>query len=294
MSIAITRVGGFGAPIHVGLARPPGGIRATSAVTRRNAVTLTLEIPDAIPAGRYSLTLLAAAGSVVHMQIVSVYVKDSAPHAVFTSPAPGLTIQAAARARLAWNERPGDARIVGRQLITQAGRVATPGTCAGVSFATQSIDSTAAPGSQRVSSGSCYRWLLTLTDAHGLRSVAHSGTLLVDASPPRPFHWISAPSGSTQTIRGTAFRLRWAGGSDAASGLAPEQLVARYRAGLTASGSCRLNGFTLDTPLHRTANGSIEKNLAAGACYVWTVRTVDKAGNSAGSVVSGYVITPRR
>lgn len=110
INIAITRVGGFSDPISVELVKAPAGVRASSTATRRGATSIAVRLPKNMLGGRYSLTVRAEAGSVVHLQTVSLFVRSGAPIATFLSPA-AQTMQWSRRIQLSWTERASGAPI---------------------------------------------------------------------------------------------------------------------------------------------------------------------------------------
>ncbi len=152
-------------------------------------------------------------------------------------------------------------------------------------------------GSLRLSYGSgasSAQLALSSVNGAGMRSPQATLTLMPDSSSPAAATWVSAPTGTTKHIRGSYFKLRWSSASDSGSGLAAQQVVARYRAPLTSSGTCTRNGFSADTGFRLASNASWASGLEAHSCYVWSIRTVDNVGNTSAYVVSGYVITDRR
>jgi hypothetical protein len=411
VGVELVRVGGFDDPITVSLVNPPVGISATDTITRGSSATLKVRVSDTIRLGRYTLTVSAGAQELVHSQTITVVVRGSAPQASFTSPRTDLAIQSAATVSVAWTEKAGGAAVSGRRLDRQSAPIKTPGSCANAAYTTESTTANAAPRTDRVRSGYCYRWVLTLTDTAGLSSTVYSGDVLVDASAPRaPIvrlggtasyvpdlvdlgvgtaylsdtgtlwvrggsngsaalavsstdpesgvarnaasatgsgwkaawvgdsangslrlsysaaagsgqlsvsavngaglsgsaatltlardssapaagAWVTAPTGATKVVRGAYFKLDWTSVGDIGSGLAAQQIVGRYRAGLNADGSCKTNGFQPDGGFRLATDASWDSGLVAGSCYAWSLRTLDNVGNASPAVVSGYVIT---
>ena len=411
VSVDLGRVGGFDDPVVVSLANPPAGFGATPIVTRGATVALRLRVDAAVRTGHYSLTVQGNANGIVRSQVVDVTVHGSAPQVALTSPRNSLSVQSDPSVTVAWNEQTGGASISGRRLDRQAGAIRTPGSCDGVSYATDLTRTNVTRVTDTLRTGYCYRWVVTLTDSAGLKSTAYSGDVLVDTSAPRaptvqltggaaytpdlaalgidttylsasgvlwvrsgvsgnvPMQisgsdpesgvarfvsdvsgtgwstywvgdsangalrlyygtasstgqlsvttvngagassaattmtlmrdasdpsaatWVSAPAGTTRNIHGAYFRLVWSAGTDTGSGLAAQQIVGRYRAPLNADGTCRTNDFVADGGFRLATDNSWDSGLAAGACYVWSLRTVDNVGNTSASIVSGYVIT---
>ena len=132
---------------------------------------------------------------------------------------------------------------------------------------------------------------VTAVNGAGLTGPATTMTLMRDGTDPVAPVWASAATDTTKSIHGAYFRLDWSGGSDTGSGLAAQQIVGRYRAPLTSSGTCQTNGFVADGGFRLASDNSWDSGLVANSCYVWSLRTVDNVGNTSASVVSGYVIT---
>ncbi len=135
---------------------------------------------------------------------------------------------------------------------------------------------------------------VTTVNGAGSSSTATTVTLMRDGTDPSTATWVTAPSGTTKTIRGSYFRLDWSGASDTGSGLFAQQIVGRYRAPLNPDGTCRTNAFVADGGFRLATDNAWDSGLQAGSCYVWSIRTVDNVGNMSASVVSGYIITGRR
>lgn len=412
VGVQLTRVGGFSGSVSVSLDANSVGFSAQRLVTRGTVATLQVDVAPATKPGRYSLVVRAVSGDVVHTAVVVVTVGGTTPHVGFTSPPSGVTIQSGTDVHVAWIEKSGAAQITSRRLERQLGAIRAPGTCDGVSYSTEVTRNNATETTDHVRSGFCYRWILTLTDASGVRSTIQSGVVLVDATAPRaptvqiagnaayapdlnalgidqayighsgqvwvragvsgsvavdvdaydgesgvarnianvtrntgwriawvgdsadgalrlyydtqgstarleiasqngagligPVSggtlmrdasspsaavWQSAPADSTREIDGSYFKLDWTGATDVGAGLSDYQVVGRYRAGLNSDGTCKSNGFAADGGFHLVRNHGWESGLVPGACYVWSVRTLDNVGNISASVVSGYVIT---
>ena len=151
-----------------------------------------------------------------------------------------------------------------------------------------------ADGSLRLdyaSSGGTAKLDVSSVNNAGLEGPSTLGTLLRDSTAPDAATWVSAPSDTTRQIHGTYFKLIWTGGSDIGSGLADQQIVARYVAPLTSNGSCKVNGFVSDGGFRLASDESWDSGLQPSSCYVWSLRTLDNVGNTSAAVVSGYVIT---
>jgi hypothetical protein len=362
--------------------------------------------------GRYSLTVSATSGSVVHTSTVTFLVHGSPPQATFVSPRTALTVTPDGAVNVSWNERAGGAQISARRLDRQIAQIRTPGSCDNVSWSVDVTRNNASDTTDHVRSGYCYLWVLTLTDSAGNSSTAYSGAVLIDATAPRAPNvqlaasaeyspdlaalgvdqayvgsagtlwvragvsgsvpvqvsgsdsesgiyrnvasvvggsgwrvswigssvdgslrlyysssgstaklnlssvnnaglegpstvgtllrdstapsaatWTSAPADTTRSIRGAYFKLNWTGGSDTGSGLADQQIVGRYRAGLNSDGTCKINGFSPDGGFRLASDASWDSGLQPSSCYVWSLRTMDNVGNTSAAVISGYIIT---
>jgi hypothetical protein len=185
VNVSLLRVGGFSEPVTVSLDNAPAGMTATSVVTKGSAVTLNVRVGANTRNGVYPVDVVAAAHDVTHTETLTIVVRGSSPQSGFTSPTGALTVQSDTNVTVAWTERSGGAAINGRRLDRQVGAIKTAGTCDGVNYSTQATFNNAHAMTDRVRSGYCFRWVLTLTDTSGNRSSITSGAVLVDASAPR-------------------------------------------------------------------------------------------------------------
>jgi hypothetical protein len=106
-------------------------------------------------------------------------------------PGAGTTVQSGPTVNVTWSEaETGGSSLSTRSLQRESGSVITPGSCAGVGFASDgAADTGVSPRlNAGLSSGSCYRWKETLTDGAGNGATVTSPMVLVDTSAP------SAPS----------------------------------------------------------------------------------------------------
>jgi subtilisin len=413
VNVSLARVGGFTDAIKVALGgTTPNAISATPVVTRGSNVQLTLRIGNGLAPGRYTVSVSATSGTVVHSSTVTFVVHGSPPVATFASPRSALTLTSDSAVTVSWNERAGGAQITGRRLDRQIASIRTAGSCDNVSWSSDAVRNNATDTTDHVRSGYCYRWALTLTDSAGNSSTAYSGAVLVDTSAPRAPNvdlaasaeyspdlaklgvdqayvgsagtlwvragvsgsvlvqvsgsdpesgiarnvasvtggsgwrvawvgssvdgslrlyytantdtakldvssinntglegpstvgtllsdasapsvatWTSAPSDTTRSIRGAYFKLVWSGGADTGSGLAGQQIIGRYRAGLNSNGTCKTNGFSPDGGFRLASDASWDSGLQPSSCYVWSLRTMDNVGNTSAPVISGYIIT---
>ena len=186
VSVDLNRVGGFSDAVVVSVVNPPTGFSATPIVTRGNTVILNLRVAAGTRTGRYTVTVQGAANDVVRSQVINVVVRGAGPQASFTSPANSMTVQSNTTITVDWNEQAGGATVTSRRLDRQTGPIRTPGSCDGVAFSTDLTRTNVTSVTDTLRSGYCYRWLLTLTDAAGLKSTVYSGDVLVDTTAPRP------------------------------------------------------------------------------------------------------------
>jgi subtilisin len=184
VDVSLLRVGGFNAAVTVSLDSPPAGVSMTPVVSRGDSASLMLRIASGTRLGRYSVTVRAASGSLVHESTITIIVAGVASQTAFVSPRSDLTVQASTTVPVAWTER-ASTTITGRRLDRQVGSVRTPGTCAGVEYTLDLSRTNATELTEQLRSGLCYRWQLTLTDSAGYRSTVYSGAVLIDATPPR-------------------------------------------------------------------------------------------------------------
>ncbi len=182
--VTLRRVGGFNDPITISLAEPPPGLTAQPVALSQNAGTLGVDVGGDTRAGRYTLTVRALSGELERSATVAVVIEGRPPRATFVSPADGLSLQSAGSVTVAWTEVGGGAPISARRLDRQLGRIVSPGTCAGVRYATDISQADARATTQRTRAGFCYRWRLALRDRAGYRATVYSGSVLVDATAP--------------------------------------------------------------------------------------------------------------
>jgi subtilisin family serine protease len=201
VGVSIGLVGGFASPVSVSLLNPPTGFDATAKTINGGSGSLTVSVDTSVRGGPYSLTLRARGGDVDHFATISVVVLSAPPQARFTSPRAGLTLQARDSVDVAWTESSGGATITGRVLVRQVGRINTPGTCDGVQYTTDLARPHPTNLTDTARTGFCYRWALTLSDAHGNRTTAYSGNVLVDTTAPAaPSVNLAAPTSSALDV----------------------------------------------------------------------------------------------
>jgi hypothetical protein len=130
---------------------------------------------------------------------------------------------------------------------------------------------------------------VTARNAAGLTSSTQVYAVRVDSEAPSPVAWAAAFSAARAPAQ-PSFVLDWTGGSDAGSGLATGQWVQRYRAPLNSQGMCRVSAFKRDGDGGLRTDGAVDAGLTAGACYRWSVRTLDNVGNAAPPVWSDTLV----
>ena len=99
----------------------------------------------------------------------------------------------------------GSTQVLQRQTgaIVDNGGGVSPGSCAGVSWTNDGPATTGNPAQDAngLSSGNCYRWILTATDNVGNASSSTSGSVLVDTSDPSGTLSAQGADGGTGTTR---------------------------------------------------------------------------------------------
>jgi hypothetical protein len=294
VNVSLLRVGGFDEAVTVSLDNAPAGMSATSIVTKGASATLSVRVGANTRNGVYSVDVVAAAQDVVHSQTLTLVVRGTTPQSAFTAPTGALTVQSGTAVSVAWTE---SGSITGRRLDRQVGTIRTPGTCDGVSYSTQATFNNAHDMTDRVRSGDCYRWVVTLTDSAGNRSTVTSGSVLVDASAPRvPIVKVSGGEARSPDLGqlgiGSTYvdgnGVIWVRGSDTGSvplqvtGSDPESGIARNNAmvsgagwqadwtGSSANGNLRLSYGSQST----TATLTVSSVNGAGAAGPNTILTL--------------------
>lgn len=134
---------------------------------------------------RYTLTALDRVGNRGAKVHSGVILSDVTPPALnFLTPNEGtLTVTGHRSIVVRWTEHEsgGSAGIASRSLERERGRIVTPGTCNGVTWAPDgSADTGVSPSAQSgLRRGYCYRWRLSVADLSNMVGVAISGRVLV-------------------------------------------------------------------------------------------------------------------
>jgi subtilisin len=135
---------------------------------------------------------------------------------------------------------------------------------------------------------------ISTVNGAGLTSAPTVGQLIPDSTVPTTVEWTSVPTDAVLPTTSTSAFLDWTGGQDAGSGLADSHWVVRYRAVVNARGKCRTADFRLDGSPQLRQSGTIDRDLQAGYCYAWGVRTLDNVGNASPVAWSGWVVVEGR
>jgi len=183
--ISLVRIGGFDDRVAITLANPPSGFSAARVITRRHSATLVVNIDSRTRMRRHALTVVARSGELERRTTIVVSVRLRAPEAAFDSPRDGLTVQWWQKVLVSWTESTFGAGLASRRLERQVGRIRSPGTCDGVRYRTESTRRRAGDVTEKMRSGYCYRWRLTIANRAGQSTTAHSGSVLVDSTAPR-------------------------------------------------------------------------------------------------------------
>jgi hypothetical protein len=130
--------------------------------------------------------------------------------------------------------------------------------------------------------------------ARAIDRLGHEGTwrtleLRPDDGAPVSADWTTPEPGTRSFSRGSV-TLRYAGGSDAGSGIDPRALIGRRRGDVVSEGSCEGVTYAGDGQPVRLASGSEVDDLSSGSCYRWVLTSYDRVGNAGGSRASGSVL----
>jgi hypothetical protein len=173
---------------------------------------------DTEAAGGWTLAIDARNGAQSYGSAIELAVTadGTAPEGTFTTPAGGA--QATGSISVDWTESDGaGSGIASRSLQRYVGTIVTPGSCLDVADWTVSgaATTTAAPRSDTgLTTGFCYRYVLTLTDRVGNTSETTSSAVLVDTTAPDAPSVTATGAGIYQSAaNGTIFFLPVADGS---------------------------------------------------------------------------------
>jgi subtilisin len=126
-------------------------------------------------------------------------------------------------------------------------------------------------------------------DATGHRGAPREVSLRVDGTPPTAPAWVWPPAGRTTVVDATP-ELLWRHGRDQGSGLAMRQLVLRERATIRTAGSCANLDWVKDGPRRLLDKHHVERDVASGFCYRYTLTALDEVGNRGARVRSGAIL----
>jgi RHS repeat-associated protein len=219
----------------------------------------------------------------------TVLVDSSAPVADFTTPNENTTtLQGSTSYTVAWTESDPQSGVTARSLQRQRAAVATPGSCAGLSFANDGSASTATSpvGVTGLLNGYCYRWVQTLTNGAGTQGSATSGSVMVDTGAPT-VDFTTPNEGMTTIQNATSYSVAWTE-TEGGSGVASRSLQ-RQRGTIVTGGTCAGVSFANDGSPSTAASPVNSTGLLNGYCYRWVQTLTDAAGNP-GSSTSGSVL----
>ncbi len=128
------------------------------------------------------------AGTLMTSTFDNVSFDTTAPTADFATPNEGTTtLQSATAFAVAWTESDGTGIGVNtRSLQRWKGSPSAPGSCAATSWATDgaAVSTVSSVVQSGLATGTCYRWVQTLTDYAGNAAGSASGSVLIDTSAP--------------------------------------------------------------------------------------------------------------
>ena len=193
----------------------PSSIFAETDATDPYSVELSW---DTGAAGGWTLAIDARNGAQSYGSAIELAITadGTAPEGTFTTPAGGA--QATGSISVDWTESDGaGSGIASRSLQRYVGTIVTPGSCVAVADWTVSgaATTTVAPRSDTgLTTGFCYRYVLTLTDRVGNASETTSSAVLVDTTAPDAPSVTATGAGIYQSAaNGTIFFLPVADGS---------------------------------------------------------------------------------
>jgi zinc D-Ala-D-Ala carboxypeptidase len=252
--------------------------------------------PVAMPRARPRPVLWAALGiAVLAAQTASAPQTASAagPFAAFTDPAPGTTAFVGARFRLAWTESaPAIAPIVARRIVEYGGALPANGGCAKSSFSARWTNTSANPPYRfqisDLAAGTCYYWVVTLTDVNGLKARAHSGYVLgKPASDPSVGITFPAPGGLSDAVS-PSYTISW---TEKASAGVAKRIVTEQSAAMAIGRSCTGVAWSTSRVFSPTAASLAVSGLLSGRCYQYTVALWDPHGGLAAAVSGPLLVT---
>jgi D-alanyl-D-alanine carboxypeptidase len=237
--------------------------------------------------------LLAVAVLAAQAGIAPPATSAAGPAVAVTAPAPGSTAIVGARFRLGWTESaPSTAPIIARKIVEYGGSLPASGSCAKASFSLRWSNTGANPPYRfpisGVSAGTCYYWVVTLTDVNGLAASARSGYVLgKPASDPSVGITFPAPGALTDGAS-SSYTLSW---TETASAGVTKRIVTEQSASMAAGRSCAGVTWSTSRTFSPTAASLVVSGLASGRCYRYTVALWDPRGRSASAVSGPLLVT---
>ena len=297
----LQRSNGHTAPVSVTLTGLPSGVTAVARTTSSSSGSVTVNVGSSARSGRYAVSVKANDGELVHTANYELAVDADAPTASFSSPNPGLAMQSANYATVAWKEADaGGSGLAGRTLQRQRGRPSAPGDCSAVSWANDgAARTTKSDYTDPLTSGYCYRWLLTVNDKAGNRTVVSSGSVLVDTSAPsRPDIGV-AGSTSTKAVPGDlAVPAAWADGRGTVwlrgGGSGRIDLALAAHDAESGVAAISLNGSASGWTVPASVAGSTPTARLNYTSSAGTLQLSVRASNGAGTMGNAAAVTIRR
>jgi LAS superfamily LD-carboxypeptidase LdcB len=214
------------------------------------------------------------------------------PFAAFTAPAPGSTAFVGARFRLGWTESaPLIAPIVARRVVEYGGSLPATGGCAKAGFSVRWTNTSANPVARfqisDLASGTCYYWVVTLTDVNGHKASARSGYVLAKpASDPSVGITFPAP-GAMSDAAFPSYTITW---TEKASAGVAKRIVTEQSA-MAVGRSCAGATWSTSRTFSPTAASLAVSGLISGWCYQYTVALWDPRGGLAAAVSGVLLVT---
>ena len=215
------------------------------------------------------------------------------PAIAITAPTPGSVVVVGMLFRLGWTETaPASAPIVARRVVEYGGALPAGGSCSNASFSVRWTNTSAnSPYRLAISglaAGTCYYWVVTLTDVNGLAASARSGYVLAKrASNPNVGITFPAPGAFTDGPS-TIATLKW---SEVASAGVARRIVTEQSAAMAAGRSCTGVTWSTTRTFRPTAASLGVSSLVSGRCYRYTVALWDSHGASASAVTGPLLVT---
>jgi subtilisin len=295
-SMASPHVAGVAALIlSKGIADTNGNGRKNDEVKAQLCATATQGAPSSTdPAypSHYGCGVVNAYNAVVTQPFTG---SGGSPSAAFTAPAAGATVTTPNTTNtFTWTEDAAGSGVRSRYLTQEAGTVVTPGTCAGVTWATRWTQSFTSPFTTGgYQTNTCYRYTLSLNNGAGGTASAGSGNLLVDIGPPpSPSAAFTSPAlGDTLASTNWSNTITWteSDGGSGGNGIASRSLT--QQAGpVVTPGTC--SGVTWTTRWTASyASPFTTGGYQTNTCYRYTLSLINGGGNTATASSGNLVVT---